>query len=61
MNDPRQPRVTILMGSDSDLEVMPGAARVLRAIDVEFELAVTSAHRSISTNRWAIGRAQLCH
>lgn len=40
------PRVAILMGSDSDLPVMSEAARVLRRFDVGFELHVTSAHRS---------------
>jgi len=40
------PRVLILMGSDSDLPVMAGAAKVLRSVDVAFELVVTSAHRS---------------
>jgi phosphoribosylaminoimidazole carboxylase PurE protein len=41
-----QPRVAILMGSDSDLPVMTEAARVLQKLDVAFELEVTSAHRS---------------
>ncbi len=39
-------RVSILMGSDSDLPVMAEAARVLRRLEVEFELHVTSAHRT---------------
>jgi 5-(carboxyamino)imidazole ribonucleotide mutase len=34
------------MGSDSDLPVMAHAAKVLRSVDVAFELEVTSAHRS---------------
>lgn len=42
----KQPKVTILMGSDSDLPVMAEAARVLQSLDVPFELSVTSAHRS---------------
>jgi phosphoribosylaminoimidazole carboxylase PurE protein len=40
------PRVAILMGSDSDLPVMAEAARVLRRLDVPFEMSVTSAHRT---------------
>ncbi len=40
------PRVAILMGSASDLPVMAEAARVLRRLEVPFELHVTSAHRS---------------
>jgi len=43
--DPR-PKVSILMGSDSDLPVMGEAAKVLRELGVPFELEVTSAHRS---------------
>ena len=39
-------RVTILMGSDSDLPVMAEAARVLKSADVAFDLHVASAHRS---------------
>ena len=39
-------RVSILMGSDSDLQVMAEAARILARLDVGFELHVTSAHRS---------------
>jgi len=34
------------MGSDSDLPVMAEAAKQLRRLDVEFELHVTSAHRT---------------
>lgn len=41
-----QPRVSILMGSDSDLPVMAEAARNLERLGVPFELHVTSAHRS---------------
>jgi phosphoribosylaminoimidazole carboxylase PurE protein len=46
MSTNEQPCVAILMGSDSDLPVMTEAARVLRKLDVAFELEVTSAHRS---------------
>ena len=41
-----EPRVAILMGSDSDLPVMSEAARILRKLGVGFELEVTSAHRA---------------
>ena len=40
------PKVSILMGSDSDLPVMAEAARQLEALGVPFEIEVTSAHRS---------------
>ena len=46
MSDRAVPKVSILMGSDSDLDVMAEAARVLARLDVPFELHVSSAHRS---------------
>jgi phosphoribosylaminoimidazole carboxylase PurE protein len=46
MSPSNEPRVAILIGSDSDLPVMSEAARILRRLDVPFELEVTSAHRS---------------
>ncbi len=39
------PRVGIIMGSKSDMDVMEGAAKVLRAADVKTEIRVMSAHR----------------
>jgi len=39
-------RVLVLLGSDSDLEVMQGAADVLGEFGVPFEMTVASAHRS---------------
>ena len=39
-------RVGIIMGSDSDLPVMRGAADTLEALGVEFELTIVSAHRT---------------
>jgi len=46
MTTTASPLVLILMGSDSDLPIMAETARVLRQLDVAFELEVTSAHRS---------------
>lgn len=40
------PRVLIVMGSDSDLQVMEEAAKVLDEFGVSYELRVSSAHRS---------------
>jgi phosphoribosylaminoimidazole carboxylase PurE protein len=40
------PRVGILMGSDSDWEVMAAAAARLDAFAIAYEVTVTSAHRS---------------
>ena len=39
------PRVGIIMGSKSDMDVMDGAASVLRNADVHHEVRVMSAHR----------------
>jgi 5-(carboxyamino)imidazole ribonucleotide mutase len=40
------PTVGIIMGSDSDLEIMSNAASILRDFEISFELTVVSAHRS---------------
>jgi len=41
-----QPQVGIVMGSDSDLEVMNAAAAILKKFQIPFEITVASAHRS---------------
>ena len=40
------PLVGIIMGSDSDLNVMEAAAIVLKEFDIPFELTIVSAHRT---------------
>ncbi len=40
------PLVGVVMGSDSDLPVMGGAAEVLRELGVPHEVRVVSAHRT---------------
>ena len=40
------PRVGIIMGSDSDLNIMQEAAQVLEQFSVPFELTIVSAHRT---------------
>src|SRR6187551_862230 len=40
------PLVGIVMGSESDLEIMQGAAEMLRQFEVEPELTIVSAHRT---------------
>lgn len=40
------PRVGIIMGSDSDLPVMQAAADVLKELGVPFEMTIVSAHRT---------------
>ena len=41
-----KPRVSIVMGSDSDLPVMEGAVAMLKKFAIPFEMTVASAHRS---------------
>ncbi|MBI1780286.1 MAG: 5-(carboxyamino)imidazole ribonucleotide mutase [Sphingobacteriales bacterium] len=38
--------VGIIMGSDSDLNIMQAAADILKEFSIEFELTVVSAHRT---------------
>lgn len=40
------PKVLIMMGSDSDLEVMQEAADILAKFGVPYEVRISSAHRS---------------
>lgn len=46
MADSGNVRVGIIMGSDSDLPVMEGAAGILAELGVAYELTVVSAHRT---------------
>ena len=41
-----KPLVSIVMGSDSDLEIMREAAKALEGFGIPYEIDVTSAHRS---------------
>lgn len=41
-----KPFVAILMGSDSDLPVMQGTIEILKSFAIDFEVKVTSAHRT---------------
>ncbi len=41
-----KPLVSIVMGSDSDLEIMREAAKALEEFGIPYEMDVTSAHRS---------------
>jgi 5-(carboxyamino)imidazole ribonucleotide mutase len=43
---PLTPLVGIIMGSDSDLNIMQAAADILNYFEVPFELTVVSAHRT---------------
>ena len=46
MSANQQPRVSIIMGSDSDLPVMKPAADFLESLNIPFELTIVSAHRT---------------
>lgn len=46
MSDAVQPKVGIIMGSDSDLPVMRGAAKALESFNIPCEVTVVSAHRT---------------
>jgi len=49
-----KPLVSIVMGSDSDLEVMREAAKALDEFGIAYEMDITSAHRSPArTGRYA--------
>ena len=41
-----EPRVLIVMGSDSDLPTMEEAAKILEQFGVPYEMRISSAHRS---------------
>lgn len=46
MADHSSPRVAIIMGSDSDLDVMKEAAGVLDEFNISYQLTIVSAHRT---------------
>lgn len=41
-----EPTVAVIMGSESDLEVMRGAAEILQQFGISFEMTIVSAHRT---------------
>jgi len=53
-----KPLVSIIMGSDSDLNVMQEAGKVLKEFKVPFEITVVSAHR---TPKRLFGFAEKAH
>ncbi|NOY22390.1 MAG: 5-(carboxyamino)imidazole ribonucleotide mutase [Acidobacteria bacterium] len=40
------PIISVVMGSDSDFEVMKETAQILKSFDIPFEVFVSSAHRT---------------
>ena len=50
--------VAILMGSESDLPIMQSAADILKQLQVNYEVKITSAHRTPSITQAYISDAQ---
>ena len=46
MTSKETPLVSIVMGSDSDLDQMAEAAKILEEFQIPFEITISSAHRS---------------
>lgn len=53
-----QPKISIIMGSDSDLPVMQQAADVIKSFNVPYEITIVSAHR---TPKRMVGFAEKAH
>jgi 5-(carboxyamino)imidazole ribonucleotide mutase len=41
-----QPKISIIMGSDSDLKIMNAAAAIIEEFGIAYELTIVSAHRT---------------
>jgi 5-(carboxyamino)imidazole ribonucleotide mutase len=41
-----EPTVAVIMGSESDLDIMRGAAEILQQFGISFEMTIVSAHRT---------------
>ena len=52
-----EPFVAILMGSENDLPVMQAGADVLKQLGINYEIKVTSAHRTPTATQQYIGAA----
>jgi 5-(carboxyamino)imidazole ribonucleotide mutase len=50
--------VAVLMGSDSDLGTMQGCLDVLGKLDIDFEVHITSAHRTPEATRSYVNDAE---
>ena len=51
-------KVLILMGSDSDFSVMSEAGKTLEELNVEYEITVSSAHRSPERTKELVSKAK---
>ena len=52
-----EPFVAILMGSENDLPVMQAGADVLKQLGINYEIKVTSAHRTPTATQQYVGDA----
>ncbi len=46
MTKKKKPQVAVIMGSDSDLDVMKETAHLLKEFDIPYKIKILSAHRS---------------
>lgn len=53
-----KPFVAILMGSESDLTIMQSATDVFKQLDIQFEIKITSAHRTPAATQEYISDAE---
>ena len=58
MGKPRRVQVGIVMGSDSDLEVLQEAGKALKELGIAYEMVVASAHRSPEWTRRYVQAAE---
>ncbi len=54
----RLPQISILMGSESDMDVMKTTAQILEEFSVPYEVSITSAHRSPAWTRRYLQQAE---
>jgi 5-(carboxyamino)imidazole ribonucleotide mutase len=59
MNDFKSKKlVSIIMGSDSDLKVMQNAAKQLENFEIDYEIVISSAHRTLEKTLEYIKKAE---
>ncbi|MBN1689159.1 MAG: 5-(carboxyamino)imidazole ribonucleotide mutase [Candidatus Omnitrophica bacterium] len=54
----KNPKVAIVMGSDSDLDIMKESVDILKKFEISYEVKVLSAHRSPELVREYVGVAK---
>lgn len=53
-----KPFVAILMGSENDLSIMQAGADILTQLQIEYEIKITSAHRTPAVTQKYISDAE---